>query len=53
MNYQNLLIEIKDNVAVVTINRPDKLNSLNAQTMDELKNAFTELNNNINIIVAI
>ena len=33
MSYQNLLVEKKENVAVVTINRPDKLNALNAQTI--------------------
>ncbi len=53
MNYQNLLIEIKDKIAIVTINRPDKLNALNSQTMSELKNAFTELNNNDDVYVVI
>ncbi|OGU72813.1 MAG: enoyl-CoA hydratase [Ignavibacteria bacterium RBG_16_34_14] len=53
MNYQNLLIEIKDKIAIVTINRPDKLNALNSQTMSELKSAFTELNNNNEVYVVI
>ncbi len=43
MSYQNLLVEKKDNVAVVTINRPDKLNALNSETMSELKKVFSEL----------
>jgi enoyl-CoA hydratase/carnithine racemase len=29
MSYQNLLVETRDGVAVVTVNRPDKLNALN------------------------
>ncbi|MDO8550178.1 MAG: enoyl-CoA hydratase-related protein [Ignavibacteria bacterium] len=53
MNYQNLLIEIKDKIAIVTINRPDKMNALNSQTMNELKNAFTGLNNNDDVYVII
>ena len=53
MNYQNLLIEKKDNIATVTINRPDKLNALNSQTMSELKEAFTELKSDSEIYVVI
>lgn len=53
MNYQNLLIEVRDKIAVVTINRPDKMNALNSQTMNELKSAFTELNSNNDVYVVI
>ncbi|HSP87983.1 MAG TPA: enoyl-CoA hydratase-related protein [Ignavibacteriaceae bacterium] len=53
MSFQNLLIDIKDKIAIVTINRPDKLNALNSQTMAEIKNAFTELNNNSEVYVVI
>ena len=40
MSYQNLLFEQKDGIAILTINRPDKLNALNQQTIDELAAAF-------------
>ena len=39
MGYQTLLFEIKDGVALITINRPDKLNALNNQVVDELADA--------------
>src|SRR3989475_3079564 len=39
MNYETLLFEIKEGVAFVTINRPDKLNALNDQVVDELGHA--------------
>lgn len=43
MTYKNLLLNKQDSIAVVTINRPDKLNALNSETMDDLKNVFTFL----------
>jgi enoyl-CoA hydratase len=42
-SYQNLLVETGDGVAVVTVNRPDKLNALDDRTMAELETAFTAL----------
>ena len=45
MEYKNLLVSKSDNIALVTINRPDKLNALNGQTMNELKDIFSELKN--------
>jgi enoyl-CoA hydratase len=53
MNYQTLLLEIKDSIAVVTLNRPDKLNALNAQTLKDLDALFDELKEDDNISVVI
>ena len=41
---ENILIEKQDNIAVVTINRPTKLNSLNKATIQELHDGFKALN---------
>ncbi len=53
MEFKNLLYEAKDLIAVVTINRPDKLNALNSNTMMELKELFTSLKNDDSVKVVI
>ena len=41
--FDNILIEDKDGWALVTINRPSKLNALNLATIKELHIAFKNL----------
>lgn len=43
MNFENLLVSIKGPVAVLTINRPQKLNALNKATIEELHQCFVTL----------
>lgn len=43
MNWKNLTYERKDRVAVLVINRSRSLNSLDAETIDELEGAFAEI----------
>ena len=53
MEFQNLKFEKKDQIANVTINRPDKLNALNMATMEELRAAFTAIRDDASVRVAI
>jgi enoyl-CoA hydratase len=46
MSYENILVDIEEAIAVVTINRPNKLNALNKATIQELHNAFADLDAN-------
>ena len=46
MNLENVLIEQNENLAIVTINRPSKLNALNKKTIEELHIAFEILDKN-------
>ena len=40
LNYENLLVEKSDAVMMIRVNRPDKLNALNYQTLSDLHSAF-------------
>ncbi|MFI8403642.1 enoyl-CoA hydratase [Streptomyces sp. NPDC085463] len=43
MTYETILVERKDRVALVTLNRPEALNALNLRVMEEVVAAFEEL----------
>ncbi|MCY0976288.1 enoyl-CoA hydratase-related protein [Chryseobacterium wangxinyae] len=40
MSYDNIILEKEDKIAVVTINRPESLNALNAKTIKEISSAL-------------
>ena len=42
MAYETIIVEIDDYVALIRLNRPEALNALNAQLLDELARAMTE-----------
>ena len=43
MDLKNLKLETRDEVALLTVNRPQKLNAMNHETMAELDRAFSHL----------
>lgn len=43
MNYNNILVEENNPLGTITINRPNKLNALNRETIQELHDAFKAL----------
>ena len=43
MTYENLLVDVRDGVAFVTLNRPAKRNALDERTIEELEEAFSAL----------
>src|SRR5215813_12637878 len=53
MTFENILLEKKNSIAYVTVNRPKVLNALNMATMEELRSAFTDIKNDAAIRVAI
>ena len=42
MKYQNIISETENGITTITINRPSKLNALNRETIQELRNAFED-----------
>lgn len=42
MNYQNLLIEVENGIALVTLNRPQALNALNNELLSDLSSFLDE-----------
>lgn len=44
-DYKLLLLTVEDNgIAIITINRPDKLNALNSDVLNELEDVVSEIN---------
>jgi enoyl-CoA hydratase len=53
MPYETLLVEKRDGIAYLTINRPEKLNALNRQVVEELQACFRALRRDEEVRVVI
>jgi enoyl-CoA hydratase len=53
VEFVNILCAVADGIATVTVNRPDKLNALNAATIGELDTCFAELGRDPSVRVVI
>ena len=53
MTYKHIIVEKKNGVGTITMNRPAVLNALNIETIEELTNAVKELENDPTIHVAV
>lgn len=53
MPYQDIILEKEGGIATLTLNRPDKLNALNARIMAEIASAVTEVDEDDEIKVLI
>ena len=42
-DFETIKLEVKGNIAIVTVNRPKAMNALNSQVLDELRGAFHEI----------
>ncbi|WP_053976433.1 enoyl-CoA hydratase/isomerase family protein [Mangrovimonas xylaniphaga] len=53
MNYDNIISEVNNGIATITINRPNKLNALNKATIQELHDAFKDADedNGVKVII--
>ena len=51
--YERILFETDGRIALITINRPERMNAIDALTSFELKKAFTDFNDNEDLWVAI
>jgi enoyl-CoA hydratase len=53
MNLDNIIYQIEDKIAYITINRPKQLNALNKKTFEELEQVLDVLNADKNVLGAI
>jgi len=52
-DYQEILFDVRDNIAWITINRPQVQNAFREQTLDELIDAFKSTRNDASIAAAV
>jgi enoyl-CoA hydratase/carnithine racemase len=53
MSYETVQFDVADRIATITLNRPDRLNAVNQQMKDDLKECWTRVKEDPDIWVAI
>ena len=53
MNYEHIILERKENVATLTLNRPEKLNAINEKMIEELGSVMTKVSQDRNVRVLV
>lgn len=53
MDYETIIVEIEEGIAIVTLNRPDVLNALDSQVFNELADVATKLDDDHSVRVVI
>ncbi len=51
MEYQTLIVDIKDNIGCIRLNRPDVMNALNTQMRAEIADAVTRIAPQVRVVV--
>lgn len=49
MTFQNIITSLENGIFTITINRPDKLNALNQQTLRDLRSSISEARTNADV----
>ncbi|OPX18031.1 hypothetical protein BXT86_03345 [candidate division WOR-3 bacterium 4484_100] len=53
MPYKNIIVEKKEQIGILKVNRPEKLNAVNIETILEIESAMQEFNQNKEVLVVI
>ena len=53
MNYEHIVLERKEGVATLTLNRPEKLNALNRKMMEEMESARVQVSKDRDVRVVV
>ena len=53
MAFENLIVEKRDGIGFITFNRPKVLNALNRKTVEELRDALTDIRDDTSVRVVI
>ncbi|MBK8943816.1 MAG: enoyl-CoA hydratase/isomerase family protein [Ignavibacteriae bacterium] len=53
MEFRNLIVNAEDDIVIIQINRPEKLNALNSELLEELDLLFSEIKNNNSKVIII